>query len=546
MLLMVEDVKQNLGKSQDSLMLVFEANRIILPMYKASYLFRAHQARAFALTDVQMAHPWTCSEPLILMLQHMFDFTDRALAEYCRLHNVRIGNDDDVDMAEFDSGPNPESVASNFKSQLVELCDVYTATYLEFVATTPKDESESKTMTEQYHQIQSQQLSVLAGIHMVDQALELAEKSRNFHAWVNLVFEYKQKPELYLQDCPLLQKYPNDFPQALFNFLDRKGEQKILFSLPPEYDDSLIKYLSERQSDLLWLILLRRKDYKMAFESMMAYGGKVQSIEAKEILYSMAKLSAVAANKSVDVEQNMEVDAACMNLDFCAIFDGYRNMLLATISVEQDDPVHDEAIVDRLLKMVATGVRQKRPNCLTYLKALFTALLAKRSIHLSDLVDAMTLNFSDDQEDPSRFGLAMELFTFVGRKLPDQYETDIILRTIVRRTLLACCNKLAQIQKMVHARVAEEIRGLAIFHVLQAARSDLGVQYGSVDELKFARTHADFRRHAQGSPILRKWSAQQLDHLYDEFEMENNLLDMHVRQNGLAEIYQELLEQSQQ
>lgn len=147
------------------------------------------------------------------------------------------------------------------------------------------------------------------------------ERERIIQQYSNESLEYSNIMTKY---HGYLETYQYEFAKDLFNYYIKHDKIQMLLSGFEKYNYLLEEYFSknsDKVSSIAWIKKLMDGDFKVASDYLLnsARLNENESQKSKELKYSLAKLSAVAANKSNindnDQSSNMDVDDTLYDIE---------------------------------------------------------------------------------------------------------------------------------------------------------------------------------------------------------------------------------------
>ncbi|OZJ05969.1 hypothetical protein BZG36_01252 [Bifiguratus adelaidae] len=364
-------------------------------------------------------------------------------------------------------------------------------------------------------------------------ALELALSYQEFDLVIDLVLQQGQDAANE-EFVSLADKYGSRFVDALCEHFIRQDRIGVLLSQSHQLDEVIQDYFERHdRPEYSWLHDLKLKLYPDASHKLMDLSKVEHSLEKKKLLLAYGKLSFLT-NLTVDELYREDVEMVRESLDDSADFVEVQlqeqQMFNSILRKRASTSKSIEAKAKIVTEETTGALRQKgqeRPGFEQVYTSAVQQLLSGQSLSLRQLVNVMTLkdNAGDQVED---YYLALEIVSR-AQDLDDLQRREL-LETIWRRVYIHDQWVEVQSQSMTDKGLRQEIEHTALFHVLDNAfKKDFPAEYILSPSLAFFK----LEREELKSRFDVAPNAQLLKQVWQDYQLENSILDTNIKHNDL-------------
>ncbi|KAH8928173.1 hypothetical protein BT69DRAFT_1346781 [Atractiella rhizophila] len=420
---------------------VHEANFVISTAYDAVFESRSRLYKTYGIeTSHSFLKPWTSSGSLIDVIKHLFETTDTALLSHQREFGAS-SIDDDVFMGDLSFGEikeDPRRFQRHLRTQMRALADTYCALCEErlvYLRTLETAEAPimAKALSDRYITTRPIMLKALIRLSSYDDALELAQKYRDYRILVELCTHPTYGGKRRIEE--MIARFAEKFAFQLYQYYIEKGEVRNLLEQDQEYNQILLKFLESTDNPkLAWIheILLSRHAH--AYNELVREACQEKNVDEHKSMLSIAKLCRIAELSTPDFNIK-EIQLVDQLLDVMKSHERIRE-LIQRVADQQDAATRNRP--ERLKLAVLEILDARLTNYFGYpslFNHIITEIMQHHTVSGEDIIDAFTLMESPDLDDPD-FCHALGILDKIQADLPTA-RAEFALKTIWRRLYIA-------------------------------------------------------------------------------------------------------------
>ncbi|KAI8926938.1 hypothetical protein BC831DRAFT_454417 [Entophlyctis helioformis] len=418
----VRNLQFNLA-SQETVLEVFEINRIFLIALSSAAEYRANNADRYGIRNAALAEPWTAApgctsihhEATLRLLQ------GSAIAMYSSFE------DDEMQADVFDLvSLSQDELKSSMSLQLCQLVDILLGTYRR----TPL-----MLLKEQYMNVLPKVIESLVPLGRASRAFYIAEKYREFPILVTLCLADDNKDSRIRQ---YMSDYGIEFSQILFDAYHKRGMLRDLVEQNERYYGHLEHYFATAHvPELAWIHAVGTGDFGVASDNLWGVFEQSTRRDKSALALSLSKLAALEASDNLDAfEVSGFVEKIDRQVERLAFHASVERALAEGMDVHSDV----EAQTSQIMATKFTRVSKKMTVVAQIVRKAVHELLSKALLLAPELVETLTAVDAGVEGD-ELFSSAIDVVApFLGGKRAESDWTrehlEFFLHTIWRRAWL--------------------------------------------------------------------------------------------------------------
>ncbi|KAI8597958.1 hypothetical protein EDD21DRAFT_407202 [Dissophora ornata] len=281
-----------------------DINKILVLTMRSAWNYRRQHVKMYALQNTSSMEPWTGTENVIRSLTAQYMATLSACKSNIELETSSMDVDDKEEFVGL------SQLNSELEDQLCDLADVTLQAhsehlqYLEGLVQSSQHNIAIATAVEAYDDAKLELLSPLIELKKTEQAVQLAQRYKDFTTLVKLCIHQKDQITIYIT------KYQQEFANALFQWYYDNKQLATLLEVGEQYSDLFTVYLDSRDySELAWLHDIRIQRFVEASQRVQDCAVLEMNVDRRRTMFSLSKLLFLAA-----VPQQHPSDADAENM----------------------------------------------------------------------------------------------------------------------------------------------------------------------------------------------------------------------------------------
>ncbi|KAK9712420.1 hypothetical protein K7432_007175 [Basidiobolus ranarum] len=529
-------------------LLIHEANKIFLNIFKSAYLYRSQHSEIYGLSEATNEESWTCKEAYLDIIYTQYQLTEKAIREHNRdaehfgaskASQFEMDTDDNMDVTEAS-----HTLLKSLKDQLCDLADILFQMFTERIDFLSGHSGSDDAMhalaliQEKYRIVRSKVTLPLVSIDRMEFAFQLAERYQDFRTLVLLSIDLKEESQARIDYY--INKFKEPFAYELYSYYVENGLLYQLVNQKDFYSGLLHEFLEKGgHTHISWLHDIHIGRYAQASNKLLEESeGEKENLQKKTML-SLAKLSYLASIESTSLDSDQvqgSLEQIDDTLDLVTVHEVLQESYHSILENMNKIP---KKIDERIAQVSAynTGdLSRVRPAMEQLYRQLIKNIMDGQVLDSESLIDVLTLPQNlDNQVDNYRIALG------VYRRAKDipQDRMEYVLRTIWRRVILR--DSWDYIYKLSgHAGDDELLAALkdtAVYCTLMAAHDG---EYPADMYLQPAETHF----HTSKEDVVARFAGmleQQINLLIQDYQTENQQLDTCITQHNLLGFYNEIV-----
>ncbi|KAK6535191.1 hypothetical protein TWF694_001661 [Orbilia ellipsospora] len=523
---------------------VHESNEIILTILSTAHTFRSQHAHPYGLaTELDgdgianfrglNGPPWTSSPDILTTLNRNIEVNSKIL------ENPQLKKEGD-------------NFAESILDQMVEMVEVSCRNFVEratWCETRHEEDlvEQGKEIRHLYLKERNQWIRALADAQRADQAIDIAERYRDYRTLVELAFEEIGRINAYLdkhvadmsdserKDCQsqrdaivtrlesYFERFGEEFAFVLYEYQVEMGNLKELLVQFPKFKKQLDAFLhsSNHYTKLQWINDVGNGKYRDAGQTLMETAETEQLLWAQSVELSIGKLALMIGTSGPELE------------NFAGSFDKKLKLIDIQQGIQSHVYLESRGTIDaQAATEVAFSAFGSRLSPYESLRDIFKRNVGKvvtgQAMDAESTIDFLTLMHDDvereeEEEDRKWFGAFQMALTVLATAELDDARKDQARKTIWRRLYLSeDWMDILDLSRQNSTQIEARIMNTNAFEVLL-----YGYKEGLFEDLKayapLAPSHSGFDQEVE---FLRarfpENPAHWLQTLYTELKLEEN------------------------
>ncbi|EPS44018.1 hypothetical protein H072_1982 [Dactylellina haptotyla CBS 200.50] len=437
---------------------VHESNEIILTILSTAQAFRSQHAHFYGLeTDLDVdgianfqglnSPPWSSSPDILTTLNRDIEVNTKIL------ENPQLKKEG-------------EAFAESILDQMAEMVEVSCRNFVERATwcetrSEPHLIEQGKEIRHLYLKERNRWIRSLADAHRADQAIDIAERYRDYQTLVELAFEevvrinaYMDKrvadmPDSERRDCEAqrdtiitrletyFERFGQDFAFVLYEYQVEMGNLKELLVQFPKFKKHLDTFLhsSSHYAKLQWINDVANGKYREAGQTL------VETAESESLLWSQSVELSIGKLALMIGQSGPELEHISRSFDMRLKLIDIQQGIQAHVYLESRGAIDAQAATE-----VAFGAFGTRVTPYQSLRDIFKRNVGKvvtgQAMDAESTIDFLTLMHDeverdDEEEDRKWFGAFQMALTVLAAAELDDNRKDQARKTIWRRLYLS-------------------------------------------------------------------------------------------------------------
>ncbi|KAI0322245.1 Non-repetitive/WGA-negative nucleoporin C-terminal-domain-containing protein [Amylostereum chailletii] len=377
-----------------------ESNNVVLTVLTSAFEYREYNRGVYGV-ELPFLNPWTSRQEVLSTVLDLMTASS-SLVETSAFETTGSNSVDEV------------------KSQLPGLATAVFACLNERVewlksppaASEPGSDRELAIVTEKFSELRPGIFDILRVAGFSDHAFDLAEQYHDFRNLASLCNKEKAYPPTQNPHAFRIQSYierfRDEFSTELFQWYIEHGELRTLYEQEEIYGPYIDRFFATRSHpSVSWIHDLHRHRYAAAADSLLSEGQQAGELVAKQLLFSIGKLSHLAQlQEDSGAEDDSVLDAFHDGLDFVSVHEAVADDLKSVLSTRGKQSLEKQVEVitnAKAAKLVDATALQG------VFKQLVRQLLQGKALSVEDIADILSLK--DNDADVGDYATALHVLS---------------------------------------------------------------------------------------------------------------------------------------